>query len=93
MDKTDHVIFGIHVTDRAKNATNLQRVFTDFGCNIKTRLGLHEVREDYCGPNGLIVLEVCGDEKTLGEMEKRVASVEGVQIQKMVFGHKRADER
>lgn len=87
MTKGDHVIFGIHVTDRVKNATNLQKAFTDFGCNIKTRLGLHEVREDYCGPNGLIILEVCGPPEVLGAMERRIAAVEGVQVQKMVFSH------
>lgn len=85
--KNDHTIFGIHVTDRVKHATDLQRVFTDFGCHIKTRVGLHEVGEQACGPNGLVLLEVCGNPEKLVEMEKRIASVEGVQIQKMVFKH------
>ena len=87
MNKRDHVIFGVHVTDRVKHATDLQKAFTEFGCNIKTRLGLHEVQEEYCGPNGLIVLEVCGEPSTLERMEKAIAAVEGVQIQKMVFKH------
>jgi hypothetical protein len=88
MKKNDHVIFGIHVTDRVKHATDLQKVFTDFGCNIKTRLGLHEAGEDFCGPNGLVILEVCGGPKVLAEMEKKIAAVEGIQVQKMVFKHK-----
>jgi hypothetical protein len=87
MKKSDHVVFGIHVTDRVKHARDLQKVFTEFGCHIKTRLGLHEVSEKTCGPNGLIILEVCGKAKVLGKMEKAVAGVDGVQIQKMVFGH------
>ena len=85
--KSDHVIFGIHVTDRLKHAADLQKVFTEHGCNIKTRLGLHEVGEQTCGPNGLVLLEVCGSAETVAEMERKIAAVEGIQVQKMVFTH------
>ena len=39
----EHIILGIHITDRLKNAVDVQKVFTEYGCNIKTRVGLHDV--------------------------------------------------
>jgi hypothetical protein len=43
----DHLILGIHVTDRVQKAGEVQQLFTEYGCNIKTRLGLHEVAQDF----------------------------------------------
>ena len=42
----DHVVIGVHVTDRIKEAVEVQRSPTAFGGYIKTRLGLHEVDQD-----------------------------------------------
>ncbi len=36
------IILGVQVTNRIKNALEVQEILTKFGCNIKTRLGLHE---------------------------------------------------
>jgi len=82
-----HTIVGVHVTNRAVKASRVQEVFTDFGCHIKTRLGLHEVTDDLCGPNGLILLELHGPDEILAEMLRALAAIEGVQVQKMVFTH------
>ena len=41
-----HIILGIHVTDRLKNAVDVQKVFTEYGCNIKTRIGLHDAERE-----------------------------------------------
>ena len=41
------------------SATDLQKVLTSFGCNIRTRLGINE---SFLGePAGLIILELAGD--------------------------------
>ena len=55
-----HNILAIHVTDRLKNAVEVQKVFTEFGCNIKTRVGLHDVAGDVCAPGGVVILELVG---------------------------------
>ena len=34
----DHVILGIHIINRMKDAVQIQSIFSEFGCNIKTRL-------------------------------------------------------
>ncbi len=82
-----HVILGVHITDRVKSAADVQKVFTRFGCNIKTRIGLHHVDDKVCSPNGLILLEVFGGEGVAGEMAAALRQVEGVQVQTMVFDH------
>ena len=32
-----HKILAVHITDRLKDAVSVQQVFTEYGCNIKTR--------------------------------------------------------
>jgi hypothetical protein len=78
-------IVGIRVSDRAHLAGEVQRVLTEYGCNIKTRLGLHDVAGDACSPSGLIVLQVVGGEKVCSEMLKKLGSIKGVQTKSMSF--------
>lgn len=82
-----HVIFGVHITDRTEKSHLVQQVFTDFGCNIKTRIGLHDVDENYCSPNGLVLLEFVGTEAECERMKEELAAVKGVEVQCMVFNH------
>jgi len=84
MDK--HVIFGIHITNRLKKASEVQALFSQYGCNIKTRLGLHEV-ENVCAPNGLVILEMYGEDSVCDELAGKLAAIEGVEVQKMIFMH------
>jgi hypothetical protein len=83
----EHRILGVHITDRVKNARDVQQVFTEYGANIKTRLGLHQVDEGYCSPNGLILLELCGDEKACDAIRDKLRAVVGVEVKEMVFHH------
>jgi len=83
----DHIILGIHVTNRLKNAVDVQKVFTEYGCNIKTRIGLHDVDENVCSPSGVVLIEFFGTDEEATAMMAKLNDVEGVQVQKMVFGH------
>lgn len=85
MDK--HIVVGIHVTERVEHAREVQQVLTDFGCQIKTRVGLHEAGEDVCSPNGLILLEMLDDEAQSNAMIARLDAIEGIEVQQMVFDH------
>ena len=82
-----HIILGIHVTDRVSKAGSVQEVLTEYGCNIKTRVGLHEAAEGACSANGVIVLEMFGDEAKADEMSGRLSAIDGVEVKKMVFEH------
>lgn len=85
--KPDHIILGIHVTDRLREASELQKVFTEFGNNIKTRLGLHEVQEGYSSPGGIVLLELVGPLEELVTLRTKLQGIVGLEIQQMVFRH------
>ncbi len=82
-----HVILGVHINDRAREVQFVQQAFSEYGCYIKTRLGLHHVDENVCSPRGLILLEMYGDESKSHELADRLAKIEGVEVQQMVFEH------
>ena len=84
---TEHIVLGIHVTERVKQAQRIQQLFTDYGCNIKTRVGLHDASHDMCAAGGLILLEMVGETAKAYELHDRLTAIEGVHVQKMVFGH------
>jgi hypothetical protein len=84
----DHTIVGVHITDRVTHAGDVQNVLTKYGCNIKTRLGLHEVGDGTsCSPNGLVVLEFVGTKAKCAALCKQLKAVTGVDVKTMTFGH------
>ncbi|HEY3324570.1 MAG TPA: hypothetical protein VGP72_29225 [Planctomycetota bacterium] len=81
----DHVILGLHVTDRVQQVPNVQGLLTKYGAQIRTRLGLHDVH----GPNspaGLIVVEI-ESEIEADKLKRELEAIQGVHVQKMVFKH------
>lgn len=78
-------ILGIKITKRVEKSTKVQDLLTKFGCSIRTRLGLHEVSEDYCSEEGLIILELVGDEGEMLKLEEELKRIPGVEVRKMVF--------
>jgi hypothetical protein len=85
MDK--HIVVGVHITQRVKHASEVQKVFTEFGCQIRTRLGLHEADKGTCSPNGLIILDMVDDAAKVASLKKKLTDIEGVEVQSMVFDH------
>ncbi|MBN2468543.1 MAG: hypothetical protein JXD19_10370 [Deltaproteobacteria bacterium] len=82
-----HVILGVHVTDRIQHVGRVQEVLSQFGCYIKTRIGLHEASKNFCSPNGVILLEMLDDQSKIDEMTTMLNQIEGVEVQHMTFGH------
>lgn len=80
-----YTIFGIHVHDHSKTAKEVQDILTEYGCNIQTRVGVHQVQDNTCSPNGVILIQFLGDEEKAGEFQSSLESVEGVEVQKMLF--------
>jgi hypothetical protein len=56
----------------------LQEVLTENGCKIKARLGLHEVSEEVCANDGLIILQPCGELKDVEQLVKDLNQLEGL---------------
>ena len=75
-------ILGIHVAQRTKHTAKVQKILTDYGCSIRTRIGLHEAGGGFCSPSGLILLEVVD---RAGALAAALAKVPGVSVKKMVF--------
>lgn len=77
-------IIGIKVSNRLQSAVAVQAILTQFGCVIKTRIGLHEERDGQCSPKGLILLEIIDDEAAK-DVEKQLCEIEEIEIQQMRF--------
>lgn len=79
------IVVGVHLDKRVPTAPDVQTVFTDYGCYIKTRIGLHQVADGLCSPSGLILLEMYGDQNKVAEMESKLNAMDGVATKRMEF--------
>lgn len=87
MAKAKHLIYGVHITERLKHVPSVQHLLSEYGCYIKTRLGLHEVSERACSPNGLLILEMFGEEAKCHELFDKLNAIEGVEVKEIIFEH------
>ena len=83
----DHIIVAIHVTDRVKQAAEVQKVLTDYGANIKTRIGLHEAMGASVAHNGVILLEMVGPKKQCLGIIGVLEAIAGVEAKSISFQH------
>ncbi len=86
----DHIIVGVHITDRVTNAGEVQAVLTRYGACIRTRLGLHDATGDSAEPSGLILLETIGPPQNVEALCDALRKLRGVQVQQMYFSHPEA---
>jgi hypothetical protein len=78
-----HTIFGVHVTRRVENVPAVQAVLTKYGCNIRTRLGLHDADATSCSPSGLVLIDAFGAETE--DFYRELQALQGVVVQRMDF--------
>lgn len=78
-------IFGIKLQQRTRSSVKFQEILTKYGCNIKTRIGLHHVTDNVCSPEGVIIIEAIGQDSIVEELEKELNALDETEIQKMVF--------
>jgi hypothetical protein len=69
----------VKIDHRSTEATKVQEILTQYGCSIKVRLGLHEVSQEFCANDGLVILEVDGDQQELNKMLEALNKVDYVQ--------------
>ena len=77
-------ILGIKLPNRENTSLEFQKILSDFGCIIKTRLGLHSLQDGLCTPYGIILLEITDDKKLL-EFEAALLKINQIEIQSMQF--------
>lgn len=78
-------ILGVLLSNRVVTSPAFQEVISKHGCNIKTRIGLHQVANDKCSTDGVILLEVIGDDNEINSLTSAIQAIQGAQVQKMSF--------
>lgn len=76
-------IMGIVINLRTAHAPSVQEVLTKYGCMIKTRLGLHETDEKSCSEQGIILLQLRGDDAEIDRLKQELLAIEGVKVNTM----------
>ena len=75
-------IMAVRICNRDKSAVEVQRVLTEYGCSILTRLGLHDQSTPgTCSPSGLLVLQLCCCNETSKALEGKLNALDGVKAQ------------
>ena len=83
----DHIIAAVHITNRVKQASLVQKKLTGYGANIKTRIGLHEASGRAASPNGMIILELVGAQSRCNHIVAYLNAINGVEAKCVVFEH------
>jgi len=71
-------ILAIKINGRVAHAPKVQEILTQYGCNIKTRVGFHEANEDHCAMDGILILQLFGNEEAIQNMHDKLKDVDGV---------------
>jgi hypothetical protein len=82
------IIMGIQVGHRREDALKVQELLTEYGCIIKTRLGLHDTgnKGNVCSEQGLIILEFIMDvEDQIKELTEKLKQLQGIKMNMMEF--------
>lgn len=58
-------IIAVKLNQRMESSTQFQEILSKYGCNIKTRIGLHEVSDNVCSQEGVILLDVIGNKEKI----------------------------
>ena len=85
MEMKKHIVLGVKINNRLKHVPEVQKLLSEYGCNIKTRLGLHEVDATSCSTGGLLLLELFGEDRICLELAAKLEKLEEIEVQKMIF--------
>lgn len=88
MTKKEHIIVGVHIHNRAKQALEVQRILGRSGRIVRTRLGLHELDDKKSDAAGVIILELVGTVAAADQLVRQLRKCGGVQVKKLVFTHR-----
>lgn len=78
-------ILGIYISDRAKESSRVQYILTKFGCSIRTRLGINPDADAGHPGQGLILLELTGEQPEFQKLMAELSAIGHIQVEKMVF--------
>lgn len=78
-------IMVVKIESRREDSVKVQDVLTQYGCSIKTRLGLHET-ENICSDEGLLILQLTGDREEMTKLETALNELSHVQAKMVMMG-------
>lgn len=78
-------IIGLHIADRIKEAGNTQSVLARHSRIIRSRLGFHELNEDICSRNGIIILNLAGTVTEQDALLNDLKAIGGLEVREMSF--------
>lgn len=70
----------ISVKQRKSASVLVQEILCEYGCLIKTRLGITDSTSKKCSQTGLIILEFLGNKREINLMIKKLSKIEGVAV-------------
>jgi hypothetical protein len=76
-------IMGITINLRTAHAPAVQEILTKYGCLIKTRLGLHETDEKACSEQGIVLLQLIGNDEEIEKLKDELLIITGVKVNTM----------
>ncbi len=78
-------IMAIIQDNRVETAVKVQDVLTKYGCYIRVRLGLHDAAVCSCTNSGIILLQLCGEDVPVNQMEQELKQIPDVKVKYMVL--------
>jgi metal-responsive CopG/Arc/MetJ family transcriptional regulator len=76
----EKTIMMVMVPARNVLVPKVQEALSEFGCLIKTRLGIHDTSPAECSNCGLMILELVGEKKEQDKLAKKLKAIKGVQV-------------
>ncbi|SMC99102.1 hypothetical protein [Sporomusa malonica] len=78
-------IMAIIQDNRVETAIKVQDVLTKYGCHIRVRLGLHDAAVCGCTNSGIILLQLCGEEVPVNQIEQELKEIPDVKVKYMTL--------
>ncbi|MFC1596039.1 hypothetical protein ACFL4D_01990 [Candidatus Margulisiibacteriota bacterium] len=79
-------ILVVTISKRKNEAIAVQKILTEWGCIIKTRLGIHDGVLDDCSNDGVLILELVGEADKQKQMISLLANLPGVKTHLVELG-------
>jgi ribose 5-phosphate isomerase len=80
------IVIGFQIDVRTEAAEAVQKLLSEYGCYIKTRLGMHQHADESCTEKGLVILEMIDNcTESAEELRSKLDAIEGVVAKDMKF--------
>jgi hypothetical protein len=75
----------LSVEQRKVCAVKIQEILTNSGCEIKTRLGIHDSSSQTCSHKGLIILEIIAEKEDINNLVLQLQKIDYVKVKSVTI--------